>query len=68
MRERTAALREADGFALERLAWAGDTDLLFFEWRARGSAAGREVSFGIAERFDAGGGRAYFDSLALSPP
>jgi hypothetical protein len=49
---------------LDLLAWAGDGTLLFLEWRARGRAGGKPIEFGIAERIDRGGVRAYFDTLA----
>ena len=52
---------------LQLLAWAGDPSLLFLEWRARGEVGAKPIEFGIAERFDLGTGRSYFDTLALSP-
>jgi hypothetical protein len=65
--QRAGVVKSVAGLDLELLAWAGDEALLFLEWRARGDMGGKPVAFGIAERFDRGAGRAYFDSMALSP-
>jgi ketosteroid isomerase-like protein len=65
---RERAHSAGDGFEFELSCWAGDAALLFLEWRATGAVGGKPVEFGVAERFDRGAGRAYFDSLALSPP
>jgi len=51
--------------------WAGDGEVLFVEWRGRGSHAGQEVPFDRIDRFlfDREGrvreSRSYFDTLAL---
>jgi hypothetical protein len=68
VRARAGSVNSVAGLDLELLGWAGDAALLFLEWRARGERDGNPVEFGIAERFDRGAARAYFDSLALSPP
>lgn len=68
VRQRIGVVKRVAGLDLELLGWAGDEALLFLEWRARGERDGNPVEFGIAERFDRGAARAYFDSLALSPP
>jgi ketosteroid isomerase-like protein len=58
---------------LELETWAGDDELVFIEWQARGSVGGRSLRFGLADRFDLGAGliangRAYFDTLAVLVP
>jgi hypothetical protein len=50
---------------LELLGWAGDEELRFLEWRARGSVDGKPIAFGLAERIDRSDARLYFDTLAL---
>jgi ketosteroid isomerase-like protein len=63
-------LRLIPDLVLELETWAGDEDLVFLEWRARGTVGGRALQFGLADRLDLGAGlilngRAYFDTLAL---
>ncbi|MDJ0849984.1 MAG: nuclear transport factor 2 family protein [Myxococcota bacterium] len=51
---------------MELVAWAGDAELVFLEWKAR--ALG--LSFGVADRIDRAAGkqdaRAYYDTLTLA--
>lgn len=56
---------------MDLLTWAGDDEVLFLEWQARGTIGEARVIFGIAERFDLAAGlilhgRTYFDTLALA--
>jgi hypothetical protein len=50
--------------------WAGDDELVFVEWEARGKISGAPFLLGVVERFDRRGDgvrvRACFDSLALA--
>jgi hypothetical protein len=68
---RARAAAAIPDFELELLQWAGNDALVFLEWRVRGSAPGRPVEFGAAERFDLDAGRVasshcYFDTMALA--